>query len=111
MKNFDQAKVDRKPILINPHTIALIQMFTLPSDHISDMWSWEYHDTKEHDKEACEQIISQLSLGGNLSVGFMMALAKEVIRDVQEHDEDFGTDFIKKLMIELSDQTGVYPQS
>jgi hypothetical protein len=76
----------RKPIILNSHTVALIQIFT-KYDHIDDIWSWVDGHMNNWEDAAIE-FFEQLD--GNYSRSFLKALIKEAEKrlDREKNERD-----------------------
>jgi len=90
----------RKPIILNHDTIVLLQIFKRRDYITEDMWIQDYIDEersfKDDAQEAAKQFIEQLE--GENNGAFMMALARECFRDLQEHDQLYKTKWCKETM-------------
>ena len=83
----------RFPIVLNSHTVMLIQLFTA-TDKLTDLWAWDYYDPIKEVGTAAEQLLDQLE--DYWSPAFMMALRDATIRKLVEHDKQCGTNFAKE---------------
>lgn len=78
----------RHPIWINPHAIALLQIFKL-KDNFNDVWLLDNVPYMDHihadmHKEAAEQFLKQLE--GQECAAFLIALKKEITKRLMEYD-------------------------
>lgn len=81
----------RTPIYINPHAIVLLTIYEKETDDIEDVWAWcaeNGMDTAEH---AAKQFVDQLCEGGNCSASLLMAIRKELLRELLRNDVEFGS--------------------
>lgn len=87
----------RFPIQLNTHTIMLIHLFH-KHDCLADMWTGDclhYYETNMiTQEEAAKQLMYQLE--DHWTPHFLMALRNEINRELKEHDEDFGTNFVNE---------------
>jgi len=79
---------NRNPILLNRHTVALIQIFTR-TDGLEDIFFSDYDRKSQSDisKEAAREFVSQLK--GQWCLGFLKALRDEcdiIIRESNENE-------------------------
>ena len=86
-------KIERKPILLNSHTVMLIQLFHA-KDTLVDSWMWDWIDAQEEQESAAEQFIAQLE--GNESGAFLMALRRVITKSLEQHDMKYGTNWAKE---------------
>lgn len=70
-------KYKRKPIVLSPHAIALIQIFDR-NDYLEDVWTTDFDEytTKEDMESAAKQFIEQLE--EQWCEAFMEALRDEI---------------------------------
>lgn len=47
-----EVKVQRSPILVSEHAIALISIFIKPSDSFDEAWAWDYCSSHERQRRA-----------------------------------------------------------
>jgi hypothetical protein len=79
---------EREPVLISPHTVVLLQIFT-GHGHFKDLWSWDYiqeaHFTSTPDfyERAAKQFVIQLE--GHGCIAFYEALRDELQKHIDEH--------------------------
>ncbi len=84
-------KIKRTPILLNHHTVMLIQLFHA-RDSLRDSWTWDhYGDPREDNRVAAEQLIAQLE--NHCSPDFLMKLRDVITQTLRQHDTERGTQF------------------
>ena len=83
----------RVPIVVSEHAIALVTLFKLPHDHIEDMWAldWTREEGHNHHQRSARTMIDALE--DYWSPKFLMALRREITRRLEDHDNDYGTEF------------------
>ena len=83
-------EIKRTPIVLSPHTIALISVF-IKHEHLEDIW-YSNSDFEKFVKEqvhsssrAAKQFIAQLE--GHWTPRFLKALRKEIDRELKKLEE------------------------
>lgn len=94
-EEFQFDKVRRTPIVLTPHTVMLVQLFTMKEDNLSDMWSWGQTDPWEDQKAAAEQFLEQLE--DQWTPAFLISLRRAITDKLAKQDEKYGTKFAGEL--------------
>jgi hypothetical protein len=86
----------RHPIVMGPGVVALIQIFQKTGE-IDDLWSLGFGDRAHREslkpEKQAKQFISQLK--DHWTPGFLVALHKEIERELIHHWRDFAPERLK----------------
>jgi hypothetical protein len=91
----DGVDIERVPILINEHTVALLTLYTKDYDKLDDVWAWDYCNAHETAQSASKQFLAALE--DHWSPAFLMALRDEITTKLRKHDEECGTKFAEMI--------------
>lgn len=86
--------VERFPIILNKHAVAVIHVFTR-HDCIEDMWMSDcvHNGQSELQEQAATQMIEQL--GDYWTPKFLISLRDAITKKLEEFDDEFDTTFSK----------------
>ena len=70
------------------HTCALITLFHLPHDDLSDLWVSDYLDHIKEIDFAAKQLVLQLTEGGYCSPAFLIAVKRHITLALAEIDAE-----------------------
>jgi hypothetical protein len=90
---------ERKPIAINPHCIAVLHLFER-KDFLEDMWAFDLigHHYANIPQEGAQEFVKQLSVSGQETPAFLMALIVELVNHLRQEDLSRGTNFVAEAL-------------